>query len=130
MTKLGTKIKSTIVISALLFGTVGIVSASDTSAAPDNTAVNARDRDSGARTAGEQSNNQGDVKLAADIRKAVVADDSLSMLAKNVKIITNDGMVTLRGPVNTPDEKAAIDAKAKSVAGADKVSDQLEVKQQ
>lgn len=122
------KIGSAIFISALLSGAIGVVQAEDTPPRPDNTAVNIRDRAPDAMTAGDQSAKKDDVDLTTRIRKAVVADDSLSMLAKNVKIVTANGMVTLRGPVNTDQEKSAIDDKAKAIAGADKIDDQLEVK--
>src|SRR5271166_5769821 len=89
--------------------------------APDNSGVNARDRDNGAMTAGEQSTAKSDVDLTRKIRRAVVKDHSLSMMAHNVKIITVNGSVTLRGPVNTEQEKDAIAAKATAIAGADKV---------
>src|ERR1700684_4581622 len=99
-----------------------------TNAAPDNTAVNARDRNADAMTAGEQSNAKSDVELTREIRRAVVKDDSLSMLAHNVKIVAANGAVTLRGPVKTEQEKVAIESKAQAIAGANKVDDQLEVK--
>ena len=67
--------------------------------------------------------------LTQKIRQKVVADDSLSMLAQNVKIITVDGVVTLRGPVNSAEEKERIAAVATEVAGAGKVKDNLEVAQ-
>jgi len=96
--------------------------------APDNSAVNARDRDAGAMTADQQSNSKSDLDLTRKIRRAIVEDDTLSMLAHNVKIITVNGSVTLRGPVHTQAEKDAIANKAQAIAGADKVDDQIEVK--
>jgi hyperosmotically inducible periplasmic protein len=104
--------------------------APDSSAAPDNSAVNVRDRNPNAMTAGEQSTAKGDVELTREIRQAVVRDDSLSMLAHNVKIVTANGAVTLRGPVNTEQEKVAIASKAQAIAGPNKVDNQLEVKNQ
>jgi osmotically-inducible protein OsmY len=98
--------------------------------APNNSAVNVRDRAPGAMTAGEQSNAKGDVVLTRKIRRAVVKDSSLSMLAHNVKIVTANGNVTLRGPVNSEAEKVAIARKAKAIAGAGNVDNQLEVKGQ
>ena len=94
---------------------------------PDNTAVNARDRDGRALTATDHSENPADRDLTARLRQQVVSDDSLSTTAKNVKIITNAGVVTLRGPVNSEQEKQAIAAKAKQVAGVQRVDNQLEV---
>src|ERR687892_170282 len=81
--------------------------------APDNTGRNVRDRGGVTLTPGDQSESEADRTLTQQIRKAVVADDSLSTTAKNIKIITVDGVVTLRGPVNTPQEKQLIEAKAK-----------------
>jgi hyperosmotically inducible periplasmic protein len=96
--------------------------------APDNSAVNLRDRAPGAMTAGQQSNSTSDVELTRRIRRAVVQDHSLSMLAHNVKIISTNGAVMLRGPVKTEEEKTAIANKAQAIAGAGKVDNQLEVK--
>src|SRR5438045_5826207 len=69
--------------------------------AADNTAKNERDRSGNTKTSGDQSNSAADIKLSADIRRAVVGDGSLSMTAKNLKIISANGVVTLRGPVNS-----------------------------
>jgi len=99
-------------------------------AAPDNSAVNVRDRAPGAMTAGQQSNAKSDVEITREIRRAVVKDHSLSTLAHNVKIVSANGSVTLRGPVKTEEEKTAIASKAQAIAGAGKVDDQLEVKGQ
>jgi hyperosmotically inducible periplasmic protein len=92
----------------------------------DNTRKNTRDRDQ-SETATDQSNDPADIKIAADIRKMVVNDESLSMMAKNVKIITIDGVVTLRGPVETEKEKTVIESHAKQ-AGAKKIANELEIK--
>jgi len=92
----------------------------------DNTAVNDRDRDSAAKTPIDQNENQADINVTADIRKRVV-DTKMSVNAQNVKIITQNGQVTLRGPVKTADEKKQIEDIAHEVAGADKVVSQLEV---
>jgi hyperosmotically inducible periplasmic protein len=94
---------------------------------PDNTGRNVRDRGGETRTPGDQSENEADRTITQNIRKALTADDSLSTNAKNVKIISNDGVVTLRGPVNSQKEKADIEAKAKQVAGVRNVDNQLEV---
>ena len=96
--------------------------------AADNTAKNERDSSGETKTSGDQSNSPEDIKLSAAIRRAVVAEKSLSMTAKNVKIITADGMVTLRGPVNSAEEKAMIAKLTKSAAGTAKIDNQLEVK--
>jgi hyperosmotically inducible periplasmic protein len=96
--------------------------------APDNTGRNVRDRSGTTLTPGDQSESQADRTLTQQIRKAVVADKSLSTTAKNIKIITNDGVVTLRGPVNNSHEKERIEAKAQQLAGVNNVDNQLEVK--
>jgi hyperosmotically inducible periplasmic protein len=96
--------------------------------APDNTKVNKRDANSAAPTPMDQNNNQTDLKITQQIRQAVMADGSLSFTAKNVKIIAQNGKVTLRGPVNTAQERDAIDAAARKVAGVTQVDNQLEVK--
>jgi osmotically-inducible protein OsmY len=93
----------------------------------DNTAVNVRDRESEAVTPVDQANNEADLAVTQSIRQAVIADDSLSIAAKNVKIITVGGMVTLRGPVKTEGEKARIEATAKGMPGVVQVDNQLEV---
>ncbi len=94
----------------------------------DNSATNARDRGGQTLTPINQSNDPADLKLVADIRKMVIDDSSLSANAKNVKIITISGVVTLRGPVESEAEKATIEKHAK-MAGASSVTNQLEVKQ-
>jgi len=95
---------------------------------PDNTGKNERDRSGDTKTPGDQSNTPEDLKITQSIRQAVVKDDSLTMTAKNVKIITAGGMVTLRGPVKSAEEKMKIETFAKAVAGDAKVDNQLEVK--
>jgi hyperosmotically inducible periplasmic protein len=95
--------------------------------APDNTGVNKRDRDPGAVTAQDQPENENDRQLAARVRQVIVADDALSTSAHNVKVITTNGVVTLRGPVKSEQERAAVAAKAQHVAGVQRVDNQLEV---
>ena len=101
--------------------------AQDTAAA-DNTRKNERDRSGETTTSGDQSNSQEDVKITAAIRRAVVRDNSLSTTAKNVKIITANGTVTLRGPVKNDAEKTKMAELAQSTAGNVKIDNQLEVK--
>ena len=98
-----------------------------TTAAPDNSGVNVRDRDNKTVTAGDQAENEADRTISQNIRQSLTADDSLSTNGKNVKIITVDGKVTLRGPVKSDQEKAAIAAKAQQVAGVKNVDNQLEI---
>ena len=93
----------------------------------DNSGRNVRDRGGETKTPGDQSESEGDRTITQNIRQAITADDSLSTNAKNVKIVTNDGTVTLRGPVKNEKEKAQIEAKAKQVAGVKRVDNQLEV---
>jgi osmotically-inducible protein OsmY len=93
----------------------------------DNSGRNVRDRNEGTKTAGDQSENEADRTITQNIRKAITADDSLSTNAKNVKIITDDGTVTLRGPVKNEKEKADIEAKARQIAGVKRVDNQLEI---
>ena len=102
--------------------------AADDSKAPDNTEKNTRDRSGETKTAGDQSNSPEDLKITQNIRQALVRDDALSTTAKNVKVITADGTVTLRGPVDTAEEKTKIEKLAKAAAGEAKVHNQLEVK--
>lgn len=94
----------------------------------DNSKKNERDRSGETKTSGDQSNSPEDLKITQAIRRAVVKDKSLTMTAKNVKIITAGGQVTLRGPVNSAEEKMKIETLAKSAAGNAKVDNQLEVK--
>ncbi|MBA2430779.1 MAG: BON domain-containing protein [Chthoniobacterales bacterium] len=96
--------------------------------AADNTGKNERDRSDDAKTSGDQSNSPEDIKITAAIRRAVVADDSLTMTATNIKIITADSVVTLRGPVNTAAEKTTIGQIAQKNAGGARIDNQLEVK--
>ena len=104
------------------------LTAGDKKEEPDNTATNQRDRSGQTKTSGDQSNNSADLKTTQAIRQALMKDGGLSMTAKNIKIITASGQVTLRGPVKTAEEKARIDQLAKSAAGGAKVDNQLEVK--
>jgi hyperosmotically inducible protein len=95
---------------------------------PDNSAKNERDRSGETKTSGDQSNTKADTDLAAAIRRAIVKDGSLSMTAKNVKIISAGKTVTLRGPVNNAGEKAKIQQLAASAAPGAKIDNQLEIK--
>ena len=101
------------------------IAASDQDA--DNTGKNVRDRGDDTLTPMDQGGSEADRELTAQIRKAIVGDDEMSVQAQNVKIITIDGVVTLRGPVESAAEKATIAAKAKQVPGVKHVDDQLEI---
>jgi hypothetical protein len=96
--------------------------------APDNTRMNERDRAAASVTPMNQGNNETDLRTTQRIRQAVMADDSLSFSAKNVKIITSNGKVTLKGVVESDDERKAIDDEARKVAGDANVDDRIEVK--
>lgn len=96
--------------------------------AADNTANNKKDADGTTLTPVDQSNDPADIKTTADIRKMVIDDDSLSALAKNVKIITVDQVVTLRGPVETEKEKATIVTHAKHVNPKD-IKNEITIKE-
>src|SRR5262245_38385782 len=92
----------------------------------DNTGVNVRDRNTERKTPIDQNENKDDVKITSEIRKAVTERD-LSTDAHNVKIITQEGKVTLRGPVKSVSEKEQIEEIATGVAGAGNVTSELEV---
>ena len=104
------------------------LAADDKKANPDNTAINQRDRSAETKTSGDQSNSSADLKITQAIRQALMKDGELSTTAKNIKVITANGQVTLRGPVKTAQEKAKIDHLAKSAAGGAKINNQLDVK--
>jgi hyperosmotically inducible protein len=93
----------------------------------DNTGRNVRDRSDATLTPGDQGNSDADIQTTTRIRRALTSSDQLSTLAKNIKIITADGKVTLRGPVNNEQEKQAIEAAAKQT-GATSIDNQLEIK--
>jgi|SRR5579864_967686 hyperosmotically inducible protein len=95
--------------------------------APDNTKTNQGDANKGATTADQQKMNAADRNITKEIRSSVMKDKSLSTYAHNIKVITQDGKVTLKGPVRSEDEKAAIESKAVAIAGANNVTNQLEV---
>jgi osmotically-inducible protein OsmY len=103
---------------------------SQTPAASDNTKTNQRDRSANEPTADQQKDNRSDRDITQQIRQSIVKDKSLSTYAHNVKVITQNGQVTLKGPVKSEDEKKAIEAKAAEVAGENKVSSELNVKPQ
>ena len=98
--------------------------------APDNTKVNERDRSQNEPTADQQKDNRSDRDITQQIRQSIMKDKSLSTYAHNVKIVTQDGQVTLKGPVRSEDEKKAIEAKATEVAGDGKVISELNIKPQ
>jgi len=118
------------VLTCLLTGTWGLASAQDSSqqAPPDNTKVNERDKNKSEPTADQQKDNHSDRDITQEIRQSVMKDKSLSTYAHNVKIISQNGMVTLKGPVRSEEEKSAVEAKATAIVGQEKVTSELEVK--
>jgi hyperosmotically inducible periplasmic protein len=119
-----------VLATSIVFGTPRSARAQDqanppSSTAPDNSAHNK----SQGKTADNQNGNASDREITQKIRQSLMADKSLSMYAHNVKIITQNGQVTLKGPVHTEDEKQVIASKAADVVGQDKVTNQLTVKQ-
>ena len=104
------------------------LAADNEKAEPDNTATNERDRSGETKTSGDQSNSSADLKVTQAIRRALLKDRELSTTAKNIKIITANGQVTLRGPVKTAQEKSKIDQLARSAASGAKIENQLDVK--
>jgi len=117
-----------LLLGACWVGSVDAQSA-DSKAKPDNTATNKRDQNPGEATADQQKMNATDRDITAKIRRSIMADKSLSTYAHNVKIISQDGTVTLKGPVRSDDEVASIVSKATDVTGsADKVVNEMSVK--
>ena len=126
--------RTRVILSSLIAGTLlgGAAWAADPDTHPqdypaDNTGRNVRDRDDHAVTPTDQSESPADRKVTQKIRSAVVEDESLSTSAHNIKIITVDGVVTLRGPVKSERERNVIATKAKSVAGVRQVENKLEI---
>ena len=93
----------------------------------DNTKVNTRDRSEGAVTADQQKENAADRTLTQKVRQSLMRDKSLSTYAHNVKIVSQGGEVTLKGPVRSDEEKQIIEAKAAEVAGTGHVRNELTI---
>ena len=94
----------------------------------DNTKVNERDCNKNEPTADQQKENRSDRDITQQIRQSIMKDKSLSTYAHNVKVITQNGQVTLKGPVRSEDEKKTVEAKATEVAGDNKVTSELDIK--
>jgi hypothetical protein len=94
----------------------------------DNTGLNERDRNNATLTPGDQGKSDADRQITRDVRKAIMGNDQLSTMARNIKIITIDGKVTLRGPVKSADEQSTIASLVQSTTGVTAVDNQLEVK--
>ena len=120
--------RTLLTLACLSTVSLAVMAADDEKTKPDNTAINERDRSRETQTSGDQSNSSADIKITQAIRQALMKDSELSATAKNIKIITNNGQVTLRGPVKNAHEKTKIDRLARSAAGGGKIDDQLDVK--
>jgi hyperosmotically inducible periplasmic protein len=117
-----------LVISASLFLAASVPAGSVHQDAQQSAADNTKNnRDKSAATADDQKMNPADRQLTKKIRASLVGDKSLSTYAHNIKIISQDGRVTLRGPVRSEEEKAAVEAKATAIAGVGNVTNLLEV---
>ena len=94
----------------------------------ENTEINVRDKGNTTLTPEDQKETESDIKITADIRQAIIKNKSLSVDAQNIKIITRNGVVTLRGPVESKKESKKIKKIAKHTPGVLKVDNQLEIK--
>jgi len=112
----------------LLLSSSSIRAQQEKPTAPDNTKVNKRDRAPGEPTADQGKDNPSDREIMQKIRKALVDDSSLSTYAYNVKVVSQNGKVTLKGPVRSEEEKQSVEQKAAQVAGAGNVTNELTVK--
>ena len=121
-------IKTLLLMGSLLSGACAIAQTASQDVPADNTKMNQGDQKANQATADQQKDARADLHMTQQIRKAIVQDKSLSTYAHNVKIITQNGQVTLKGPVRSDDEKRALEAKATEVAGAGNVNDELNVK--
>jgi hypothetical protein len=132
MTHLSKK-KSATFAALLLLGSLSVApvlgqSTDANGTKPDNSKMNQKDRSADRTTADQQKMNKTDRALTKKIRRAIMADKSLSTYAHNVKIISQNGMVTLKGPVRSEAEKATVEAKAAEAAGMDaKITNELTV---
>ena len=120
-----------VAVGSVLAVSLAVASPQDSSTqppAPDNTKVNQRDNSESQPTADQQKNNKSDRTLTQHIRQSIMKDRSLSTYAHNVKIIAQNGMVTLKGPVRSDEEKQTVEAKAAEIAGKDRVTSELAVK--
>jgi len=123
----------TFLCTGLLLGSGALALAQEPTGQPaapavDNTKLNERDRSKNEPTADQQKENRSDRDITQQIRQSIMKDKSLSTYAHNVKIITQNGQVTLKGPVRSDEEKKTVEAKATEVAGENKVSSELDIK--
>jgi osmotically-inducible protein OsmY len=121
------KLGHILIAGMLAAGPTVFALAQDSTTQPDNSRANQADRPKSAVTADQQKNDKLDRETTRKIRKALVSDKSLSTYAHNVKVIAQNGTVTLKGPVRSEDEKKTVEAKAAEIAGASNVKDELTV---
>ncbi len=130
--KVKESVRTLLAVSCLLVAGTPLIAqqsaGQDGSAAADNTTVNQRDRNTNAPTADSQKDNRSDRDITQQIRKAIIQDKSLSTYAHNVKVITQNGQVTLKGPVRSDEEKRAVESKATEIAGENRVTSELDIK--
>jgi hyperosmotically inducible periplasmic protein len=120
---------ATMVLAGILSVSLHASAQDQTAPAPNTAQDNSANNKNQQTTADQQTNAAGDRNLTAQIRKQIVADKTLSTYAHNVKIITVNGMVTLKGPVKSDAEKQTVGDIAAKAAGADKVTNDITVKQ-
>jgi hyperosmotically inducible periplasmic protein len=113
-------------VAVVIAACAGVITTAQ-QAKPDNTGVNKRDKAPAAVTADQQGNQSADLNTTREIRRAIVADKSLSTYAHNIKVITVNGKVTLKGPVRSDAERTALETKAAAVAGATNVVNDLSI---
>jgi osmotically-inducible protein OsmY len=123
-----TAVAAAALLGALAINPIPLSAQQDHSPAADNTKVNKRDRSSAEPTADQGKNNASDRDIMKNIRRALMEDKSLSTYAHNVKVIAQNGKVTLKGPVHSEEEKRAVEQKATEVAGEGNVTNQITVK--
>jgi hyperosmotically inducible periplasmic protein len=124
------KLSSPILALTCLLGGGGVASGAQDpppSTPADNTKVNSRDRNASEPTADQQDNTRSDREITQRIRQSIMKDKSLSTYAHNVKIVSQAGKVTLKGPVRSEAEKQTIETKAAEVVGQDKVTSELAI---
>ena len=114
--------------TALLAGLLAVTTVNaQTTEAADNTKANATDRNTEAKTPVDQSNDKDSIEVTAGIRRAVLDDKSLSTSAHNIKIVTDGDVVTLRGPVESADEKKRVEALAMKAATGKQVRNEISI---
>lgn len=130
MKQMSKKVLAVALVAALGSSWASAQTAPQGQAAPaaDNTKMNNRDKGDPAQTPQTQSNAKADRELLASVRRTIVKDKSLSVTAHNIKILVEGGVVTLRGPVKSDEEKSKVESLAKSVAGVTSVDNKVDIK--